>query len=745
MRYNINEDMKRYLIGFLLLMIFLVCVGLANAQTKARPTDPALPYVVTFSQPAKGGAFTITPDGGSALKSGETVHSGKAMTIQATAFLSEVKVYKTGVATTTVAWVKVDDKTYTFTMPAYPVTVEIVLLEYTVTYAPPANGSLSLKLAEGKSSTSLTSGEKVSVGSSVQIETNPTDAKKYIPSLGYPKVCRDGGSGETVPYSKIDEKRTFVMPSFPVKVEMKYEAIPSGENRLKSVSYTVNDGQPAPLSGFTSGTLDYNITLPTGTTGTVVLTGQRMDGQTDVTASASLNATGTTTVTLKVTAEDGTSRTYTFHFVIAKPDSYIVTLASGLDGGTIAAVLADGKVVKSGDAVAGGTEVTLSNIPLKGYEFSQYTVNGTSFSGDKVTVAKQAVTISATFTKTVEIKPDDLGKPAITQPSGSDPAPALDAPVVIIPDAGALPSDTELSELRLIKDEATEENTKKVEELATTNNLEPKNMDVVEITLVKIVTTTNGVDGTETTTVTPVQPGDKVKVRIPYPAGKSQKDFNFAVIHLKSDGTTEAYTVANGNLSLQEGYMELTIASFSPFGIVWMPKSNPDPTPDPTPSTYFDVTLPSVGGVTLSESAGKHSVKEGYDFSFLLTVQEGYKQYSTPKVTLSRNNEVITPRVSDGRYVVEGVDRDITIRIEGIVKDSDTPTGDANIQSGIRIQTGKNMLLLQFDIPRQVSIFTLAGQAIHCSEATAGDNRYTLSPGLYLVCIDNKAFKVVIH
>lgn len=755
MRYDINGDMKRYLIGFLLLMIFLVCVGLANAQTKARPTDPALPYVVTFSQPAKGGTFTVTPDGGSALKSGETVYSGKAVTIQATASLSEVKVYKTGDAATTVAWVKVDEKTYTFTMPAYPVTVDVVFSTYVVTYAAPANGTLALSLVRSGSSTSFTSGENVSAGSSVQIETTCTDAK-YIPSLGYPKVCRDGGSGETVPYSKIDGKQTFVMPSFPVKVEMKYEAIPSGENRLKSVGYTVNGGQPVLLSGFTSGTLVYNITLPAGTTGTVTLTGQRMDGQTDVTASVSLNATGTTTVTLKVTAEDGTSRTYTFHFVIAKPDSYIVTLAPGLDGGTVAAALADGKVVKSGDAVAEGTELTLSNTPLKGYDFSTYTVTGGTLSdGNKVTVAKQAVTISASFTKTEEIKPDELGKPAITQPSGSDPAPVVDAPVVIIPDAGALPLDTELSELRLIKDEATEENTKKVEQLATTNNLKPENMDVMEITLVQIVTTTSGTTGKETTTITPVQPGDKVKVRIPYPAGKTRKDFNFTVIHLKSDGTTEAYTVTNGGLSLQEGYMELTIASFSPFGIAWTPKpSTPDPTPDPDPDptpdpSGYTLVIPEVTGATTYPAAGLYYVTDGDRFEFTLTLDKSYDK-STPVVTIrqgDKDSTLVATILPDGRlrYEIKQVGPDMEILITGVSSNPSTPTANAEVEgNALRVWSADGLLHIDSPEPAEVYVYDFGGTLLKAFRISAGHTATPVRQGACIIRIGKLYFKQVL-
>ena len=95
--------------------------------------------------------------------------------------------------------------------------------------------------------------------------------------------------------------------------------------------------------------------------------------------------------------------------------------------------------------------------------------------------------------------------------------------MVIIPDAGSLPSDTELSQLRLVKDdvpESKENDVKSKAEAAASQaniDIDANNMILMEVTLVKVTTIFDNSSGKSETTVTPVQPTDKVKVRIPYP------------------------------------------------------------------------------------------------------------------------------------------------------------------------------------------------------------------------------------
>lgn len=77
--------------------------------------------------------------------------------------------------------------------------------------------------------------------------------------------------------------------------------------------------------------------------------------------------------------------------------NYAVTITQPSAGGTISVTKADGTAIASGDEVAEGTVLTLTNTPDAGYTFGSYTVNGTDIEGNTVTVSA-ATTISATFT-----------------------------------------------------------------------------------------------------------------------------------------------------------------------------------------------------------------------------------------------------------------------------------------------------------------------------------------------------------
>ena len=82
------------------------------------------------------------------------------------------------------------------------------------------------------------------------------------------------------------------------------------------------------------------------------------------------------------------------------------------------------------------------------------------------------------------------------------------------------------------------------------------------------------------------------------------------------------------------------------------------PPPPPTP-VYYDVTLPSVEGATTDPAAGTYSVEAKESFRFFLTLDEAYSQ-SQPVVITDRG-ETITPRTSDGAYIVKTVHSDVSI------------------------------------------------------------------------------------
>lgn len=769
--------MKRY-ISLWLVCLLAVFSLTARAQegigTKARPDFPALPFTLTFGTPAEGSAsFSVSADG-KTLDAPVTLHSGTQVTLTTAPAAGYrmasgyPKAYRTDTPATTVEVTPVadNDNTYTFTMPEYPATVEAKYekIPYAVSFATPENGTLALE-ADG---TPLTSGAELVSGTQVTLSVIPATGYKVV--FGSLKVyCTNGVTKnlQLAPVSGESGKYTFTMPEEPVTVEVEFEAKPaqpSSDARLRSLQYKVGTDNPGtfiPVPDFTAVRKEYTVTLPSATAGNaqITLSGTPADvGATLPSDPATVTLSGGFgTATLTVTAEDcSTAETYTVNFQKAETAKYIVTIAT-VAGGTITVTDATGKVINSGDVVADGAELTLTNTAVPGYTFSKYMAGNTDYTDvtATVTVNSSDLTISAEFTPpSTPIQPDNIGTPAVTDEN--PPAPEADAPVVIIPDAGSLPSDTELSQLRLVKDEvpaSKEADVKKEAKKAAATagiTIPENNMVLMEVTLVKVTTIFDGSSGKSETTVTPVQPTDKVKVRIPYPENVDKDKNDFMIIHLKSDGSTEVYSAEKGNLTMADEYMEITVIGFSPFVVAYVAKSSPDPGPDPGPDpdpVYYTVTLPAVAGATTDPAPGNYEVEDWEHFRFYLTLDKDYDQ-SVPVVTIRRGgtvgrDETITPNISDGAYIIKYVRTLVTISIAGIQKNTDV--ANATLTAGLKIWTEPSALCLETDRPEEVRILTLTGATQTTFKAQPGLNRRPLAPGLYIVQTARMVCKVIVR
>lgn len=167
--------------------------------------------------------------------------------------------------------------------------------------------------------------------------------------------------------------------------------------------------------------------------------------------------------------------------------------------------------------------------------------------------------------------------------------------------------------------------------------------------------------------------------------------------------------------------------------------SIPDPDPEPT---YYTVTLPSVEGATTDPVAGDYDVESSDNFRFYLTLDADYNQ-SVPVVTTSRG-ETITPRTSDGAYIVKYVRSDLVISIGGIVKNP-PPVANAEIQSGTRIFTRDGNLFITTDRPARAQVIALTGQLIRSLSLPAGTTRVdALAIGVYIVRLDDGMTRKVI-
>lgn len=174
-------------------------------------------------------------------------------------------------------------------------------------------------------------------------------------------------------------------------------------------------------------------------------------------------------------------------------------------------------------------------------------------------------------------------------------------------------------------------------------------------------------------------------------------------------------------------------------------KSTPDPDPEPEPTpTYYTVTLPLVEGAATDPVAGSYDVESWDSFRFYLTLADDYNQ-SVPIVTTSRG-EVIEPRTSDGAYLVKYIRTDVTLSIDGVVKNP-PPVANDELQSGTRIFTRDGSIFITTARPAEAQVFALTGQLIRTLALPAGETRLDpLTDGIYIVRLsDGTVQKVVVR
>lgn len=181
-------------------------------------------------------------------------------------------------------------------------------------------------------------------------------------------------------------------------------------------------------------------------------------------------------------------------------------------------------------------------------------------------------------------------------------------------------------------------------------------------------------------------------------------------------------------------------ATFSPKEV--KPDPVPDPEPEPTP-VYNTVTLPVVEGAVTDPVAGKYEIESWSSFRFYLTLNKEYDK-SEPIVTTDRG-ETITPRSSDGAYIIRYVRTDLRIFIDGIAKNP-APVANEKIEaSHPKVWKTDNFLHIQAITDGQGFIYTAEGKLQKICRLVAGEiETVQLPAGIYLIRIGRDSFKVVL-
>lgn len=162
---------------------------------------------------------------------------------------------------------------------------------------------------------------------------------------------------------------------------------------------------------------------------------------------------------------------------------------------------------------------------------------------------------------------------------------------------------------------------------------------------------------------------------------------------------------------------------------------------DPPVPVFYTVTLPAVEGVQTDPPAGDYTVESWDNFGFSLVLEEGYRQHSQPVV--KANGDIITPRISDGKYIIKYVWEDKAVEIEGIAKDD--PVANAQINADIRIRSVGRMIYIDLPAPLSCRLTNLAGKTIRRLQLSSGENCIDgLAAGIYIINLaDMPGIKVI--
>ena len=173
----------------------------------------------------------------------------------------------------------------------------------------------------------------------------------------------------------------------------------------------------------------------------------------------------------------------------------------------------------------------------------------------------------------------------------------------------------------------------------------------------------------------------------------------------------------------------------------------------------YTVTLSAVEGATTDPAPGSYAVEAGKTFRFYLTLDPDYSE-SQPVVTTDRG-ETLEPRNSDGAYLVENVDSNVQVFIDGlypnppVANESITDPHSAADSALPQISTEPSALCILLpdgffagaDASTGVPVRILSpdGRLVETFKAALGLNRRPLPMGVYIVWIGETVRKVVVR
>ena len=211
----------------------------------------------------------------------------------------------------------------------------------------------------------------------------------------------------------------------------------------------------------------------------------------------------------------------------------------------------------------------------------------------------------------------------------------------------------------------------------------------------------------------------------------------------QSSATVKAVEV--GTTTITATYKTATyIGSVSYTMTVTEKEEEPAPKPDPTP-LYYNIQFENIcEGVDASLSKGV--VKAGNQVSVYIEVEEGYDAENLKvmcKQSLYGYWEEIEEGVQPGEYIIYNVYNDIYVKVEGVEKIEEDPTGMSDIES-TKVYAQNGSLYVYTSQPQEVAIITMSGTVLK-REQQEGLQSYSLPKGVYIICIGEERYKIAVR
>lgn len=161
---------------------------------------------------------------------------------------------------------------------------------------------------------------------------------------------------------------------------------------------------------------------------------------------------------------------------------------------------------------------------------------------------------------------------------------------------------------------------------------------------------------------------------------------------------------------------------------------------DPDPEPTITLTLPAIEGATTTPAAGTYEIEEGEGFSFVIVLDDDYDQ-SKPIVKV--NGRVLEPN-ADGVYQLTRLFDDVTITIEGIVKNEEDPTSISGVEDNVtKVWSSHGYLHIRSYVAGTAYIISMNGKLHKILTLSEGGETMTAMPqGVYIVRIGGQSYKL---